>query len=55
MATAEIMPTSFPVLVILALLHKARRCSLRSRGIHGHMAWKTNCDQNLGDSIVAKF
>ena len=56
MATAEIMPTSFPVLVILALLHKARRCFLRSRGIHGHMDHKLrpklgrlHCCQVLND------
>ena len=53
MATPEIMLISFPLLVVLALLHKARR---RSLVIHGRVASKRMHDhQNLGESIVAKL
>ena len=53
MATPEIMLISFPLLVVLALLHKARR---RSLVIHGRVASKRMRDhQNLGESIVAKL
>ena len=42
MATPEIMLISFPLLVVLALLHKARR---RSLVIHGRVASKRMRDQ----------
>ena len=46
MATPEIMLISFPLLMVLALLHKARR---RSLVIHGRVASKRMRDhQNLG-------